>query len=60
MLNKYAVDAVIVSDGGVVDLVRELAPDIPIHISTQANTLSAHTAKFWYKNGAKRVKQNFF
>lgn len=55
MLNKLAVDAVIVSDGGVVDTIREVAPDIPIHISTQANTLSAHSAKFWYKNGASRV-----
>ena len=33
MLNKLAVDAIIVSDGGVVDLIREVAPDIPIHIS---------------------------
>lgn len=55
MLNKYAADAIIVSDGGVLDIVKELAPDIPIHISTQANTLSAHTARFWYKNGAKRI-----
>ena len=55
MLNKLAVDAVIVSDGGIIDIVKETAPDIPIHISTQANTLSAHSANFWYKNGAKRV-----
>ncbi len=55
MLNKLAVDAIIVSDGGVIDCIRELAPDIPIHVSTQANTLSAHTAKFWYKNGASRI-----
>ena len=55
MLSKLAVDAVIVSDGGVVDMIHEIAPDIPIHISTQANTLSSHTAKFWYKNGASRV-----
>ena len=55
MLNKLAVDAIIVSDGGVVDTIREIAPDIPIHVSTQANSLSAHTAKFWYKNGASRI-----
>jgi len=55
MLNKLAVDAIIVSDGGIIDLIKEVAPDIPIHISTQANTLSAHSANFWYKNGAKRV-----
>lgn len=55
MLNKLAVDAIIASDGGVIEMVHDIAPDIPIHISTQANTLSAHTAKFWYKNGASRV-----
>lgn len=55
MLNKLAVDAIIVSDGGIIEIIKEIAPDIPIHISTQANTLSAHSAKFWYKNGAKRI-----
>ena len=55
MLNKLAVDAIIASDGGVIEVIKEIAPDIPIHISTQANTLSAHSANFWYKNGAKRV-----
>ncbi len=55
MLNKLAVDAIIVSDGGVIDTIKELAPDIPIHVSTQANSLSAHTARFWYKNGASRI-----
>ena len=55
VLKKYKPDGIIISDGGVVDLVRELAPEIPINISTQANTLSYHTAKFWYRNGAKRI-----
>ncbi len=55
MLNKLAVDAIIASDGGVIDVIKEVAPDIPIHISTQANTLSSNSAKFWYKNGASRV-----
>lgn len=55
LLNKLKVDGVIVSDGGIVDIIREEAPDIPLHISTQANTVSYHTANFWYKNGAKRV-----
>ena len=55
ILNKLAVDGIIASDGGVIEEIRTLAPDIPIHISTQANTLSSHTANFWYRNGAKRV-----
>ena len=41
--------------GGVIDVVKEIAPNLAIHISTQANTVSYHTANFWYKNGAKRV-----
>ena len=55
MLDKLSVDAIIASDGGVIDIIKEIAPNIPIHVSTQANTLSAHTANFWQKNGAKRV-----
>ena len=55
MLEKLNVDAIIVADGGVVSLIRDIAPQIPIHISTQANTVSYHAANFWYKNGAKRV-----
>ncbi len=55
ILNDMGVDAVIVSDGGVLDVVREYAPDVDIHISTQANTVSLGTSKFWYRNGAKRI-----
>ena len=55
VLNKLKVDGIIVADGGIVDLIKEEAPDIDIHISTQANIVSYHTSNFWYKNGAKRV-----
>ena len=55
MLNELNVDGVIVSDGGVVDLIKQVAPDVDIHISTQANTVSLHASRFWYNNGAKRV-----
>ena len=55
MLNELKVDGIITADGGVIDVLKEEAPDIDIHISTQANTVSAHDAIFWYKNGAKRV-----
>ena len=55
MLNKLKVDAIIASDGGVIDVLKEYAPDVDIHISTQANTVSYHSANFWYRNGAKRV-----
>ena len=55
MLNDLKVDAIIVADGGVVDILKQYAPDVPLHISTQANTISYHAANFWYKNGAQRV-----
>ena len=55
MLNDMKVDGIIVADGGVVEIIKEYAPDVDIHISTQANTVSYHAAKFWYNNGAKRV-----
>ena len=55
MLNDLEVDGIIAADGGVIEVLKEEAPDIEIHVSTQANTVSAHDAMFWYKNGAKRV-----
>ena len=54
-LNRLGVDGIIVSDGGVVDIIKEYAPNTEIHISTQANTVSYHTCNFWYNNGAKRI-----
>ncbi|MBO5704767.1 MAG: U32 family peptidase C-terminal domain-containing protein [Alphaproteobacteria bacterium] len=46
-------DALIVSDPGIVLWVRDNFPEIPIHISTQANICSAKTVKFWQNAGAK-------
>ena len=55
ILDDLKVDGIIVADGGVVEIVKQYAPHTPIHISTQANTISYHSANFWYHNGAKRV-----
>lgn len=49
------VDAAIVSDIGAVLMLREELPGLPIHVSTQANTLNSRTASFWYSLGAQRV-----
>ncbi len=54
-LDELKVDGIIISDGGVVEAVKEVAPNTEIHISTQANTVSYHTCQFWHKNGAKRI-----
>ncbi len=48
-------DAVLVSDPGMFDVMREKAPHIPIHISTQANNTNYRSAAAWHKLGAKRV-----
>ena len=55
ILNDIKVDAAIISDGGVLEIFKKYAPNVEIHISTQANTVSSYSANFWYKNGAKRV-----
>ncbi len=54
-LDEIGVDAVIVSDPGIIMLCREIAPNLTIHISTQANTLNKYSAKFWADFGVKRV-----
>ena len=55
ILNNLKVDGIIVADGGVLEILKQYAPDVDMHISTQANIVSYHTSNFWYKNGAKRV-----
>ncbi len=54
-LRDLGADAVIVGDLGVFSLVREVAPDLDIHISTQASAVSAASCLAWYRMGAKRV-----
>ena len=54
-LDGLGVDGIIIADGGIVDIVKEFAPNTEVHISTQANITSLHTSMFWHKNGAKRV-----
>lgn len=50
-----APDAIILSDFGVFNLVRKYLPEIPVHISTQTNTLNYESVKFWRDLGASRV-----
>lgn len=48
-------DGVLVADLGMFDVMKKLAPEIPIHISTQANNVNYRSATAWYNMGAKRV-----
>jgi len=54
-LNKLNPDGLIVSDLGAISLAKEHAPNIPIHISTQANTTNPHSAKLLQELGAERI-----
>ena len=48
-------DALIMSDPGLIMMVREKWPEIPIHLSVQANTVNYMGVKFWQKMGLTRV-----
>ena len=47
-------DAFIMADPGLIDCVINRYPEIPVHLSVQANTVNAGTVKFWQKIGVKR------
>lgn len=49
------IDALIVADPGVLRLCQKIAPRIPLHLSTQANTSNAQSAAFWADQGVTRV-----
>ena len=54
-LQEVGVDGFIISDPGVFTIVKQVAPKIDLHISTQANTLNWAAAEFWRKQGASRI-----
>lgn len=49
------VDALLISDLGVWTTAREVVPELPLHVSTQANTTNFATVKAWEQLGAERV-----
>ena len=54
-LQSIGADAILVSDLGVFSAAREAVPDLPVHISTQANTVNYAAAEAWARLGAERV-----
>lgn len=54
-IDRAGADAVIVADIGVLQLVRETAPRLRIHISTQANVVNQAAACMWHRLGASRI-----
>lgn len=54
-LRPLAIDAYIVADPGVLALVRQIDPQRPLHLSTQANTTNAAAANLWQQFGVSRI-----
>ncbi|MBR4270611.1 MAG: U32 family peptidase [Clostridia bacterium] len=54
-LAKSGADALIVSDAGVMSLIKQVEPNMAIHLSTQACASNKYSAKFWADAGAKRI-----
>ena len=48
-------DALIMADPGLIDLVRESWPEMPVHLSVQANTVNFAAVRFWKKLGVSRI-----
>jgi U32 family peptidase len=51
----FGPDALILSDPGLIMLARERWPDMPLHLSVQANTVNAASVRFWQQIGLSRV-----
>ncbi|MDD6647215.1 MAG: U32 family peptidase [Firmicutes bacterium] len=54
-IKDIPIDAFIVSDPGVICMLKEIIPDAELHLSTQANMTNYMTARFWYEQGIKRL-----
>ncbi|MGL5766605.1 MAG: peptidase U32 family protein [Sarcina sp.] len=54
-LSDIGIDAIIAGDPGIIAIAQEVAPDLEIHLSTQANNVNWKAAEFWYKQGVKRI-----
>ncbi len=48
-------DAMIMADPGLIMMVRDQWPEVPIHLSVQSNTMNAATVKFWERQGITRI-----
>lgn len=54
-LENMSVDALLVADPGVFQVAKEYVPNMPIHLSTQANNTNYKSANFWYSVGVRRI-----
>jgi putative protease len=54
-LRDMRIDGLIISDPGILAIAHKIVPDIPIHLSTQANVTNHASADFWLQHGAMRL-----
>ncbi|UUM12952.1 U32 family peptidase [Proteiniclasticum sp. QWL-01] len=54
-VRDLGIDALIVSDPGIIMTCREVIPEMELHLSTQANNVNYRSAMFWHQNGVKRI-----
>lgn len=54
-LEEAKVDALIISEPGVLDIMKKVAPNMRLHLSTLANVNNYATANFWYEQGVRRI-----
>ena len=52
-LEELKPDGIIAADGGVIEVLKQYAPSVPINVSSHANIVSLHVCNFWSNNGAK-------
>ena len=54
-LKQLKPDGLIISDPGVLAVVKNIWPEVALHLSTQANCTNWQSAKFWFEQGVKRI-----
>lgn len=54
-LEQLGVDAIIVSDPGVIAVARQMVPGLPLHLSTQANSTNSYSINYWHRQGLERI-----
>ncbi|MHB8809952.1 MAG: U32 family peptidase C-terminal domain-containing protein [Desulfobulbaceae bacterium] len=54
-LRQAGADGLIIADPGILNVARETLPDMPLHLSTQANVTNTASAGFWTKQGVRRL-----
>ena len=54
-LQQIGVDALIISDAGILEIAKETIPEMELHLSTQASATNYRTMNFWHQQGVKRI-----